>query len=107
MVISPLIPIVDDGPWALDAEAAIGYAWLAVVGGALAYSLWFRGARTLPSANVTLLGVLSPLTAAVIGWIVLGQSMTGVQCVGFGIALVGSIAGQFVTTYPPRSVALR
>ncbi|MCZ4563638.1 EamA family transporter [Rhodococcus sp. IEGM 1401] len=107
MVISPLIPIVDDGPWALDADAAIGYAWLAVVGGALAYSLWFRGARALPSANVTLLGVLSPLTAAVIGWIVLGQSMTGVQCVGFGIALVGSIAGQFVTTHPSRSVALR
>lgn len=107
MVISPLIPIVDDGPWALEAEAVVGYAWLAVVGGALAYSLWFRGARTLPSANVTLLGVLSPLTAAVIGWIVLGQSMTGVQCVGFGIALVGSIAGQFVATHPPRSVALR
>lgn len=97
IVICPLIPIVDDGPWAIDVQAAIGYAWLAVVGGAVAYSLWFRGARNLPAANVALLGVLSPLTAAVLGWIVLGQNMSGLQCVGFGIALVGSIAGQLVT----------
>ncbi|WP_052683813.1 EamA family transporter [Rhodococcus sp. B7740] len=96
MVILPLIPIVDDGPWAIDAEAVLGYAWLAVIGGAMAYALWFRGARTLPSANVSLLGILSPLTAAVLGWIVLGQNMTGLQCAGFGIALFASTAGQFV-----------
>ncbi len=96
MVIIPLIPIVDDGPWAIDAEAVLGYAWLAVIGGAMAYALWFRGARTLPSANVSLLGILSPLTAAVLGWIVLGQNMTGLQCAGFGIALIASTAGQFV-----------
>ncbi|MDI9894284.1 EamA family transporter [Rhodococcus sp. IEGM 1381] len=102
IVITPLIPIVDDGPWAIDIKAVVGYAWLALVGGALAYSLWFRGARALPTTNVTLLGVLSPVTAAVIGWVVLGQNMTGIQCIGFGIALIGSIAGQFVTTRPPR-----
>ncbi|OZC83714.1 EamA family transporter [Rhodococcus sp. 06-412-2C] len=105
IVISPLIPIVDDGPWAIDTEAAIGYTWLAVIGGALAYSLWFRGARALPTANVTLLGVLSPLTAAVVGWIVLGQNMTGLQCLGFGIALIGSIAGQFVRRGPEADSA--
>lgn len=103
IAITPLIPIVDNGPWAIDTEAVVGYAWLSVIGGALAYSLWFRGARALPTAKVTLLGVLSPLTAAAIGWVVLGQSMTGMQCIGFGIALVGSIAGQFVRTRPPRS----
>ncbi|QII08046.1 EamA family transporter [Rhodococcoides fascians A25f] len=105
IVISPLIPIVDDGPWAIDTEAVVGYAWLAVIGGALAYSLWFRGARALPPANVTLLGVLSPLTAAVVGWIALGQNMTGLQCLGFGIALIGSIAGQFVRHGPEADSA--
>ncbi|CCQ13602.1 putative integral membrane protein [Rhodococcus sp. AW25M09] len=98
IVIGPLIPIVDDGPWAIDGKAVVGYTWLAVVGGAVAYSLWFRGARHLPSTNIALLGVLSPLTAAVLGWIVLGQDMTGLQCTGFGIALIGSIAGQLVAT---------
>ncbi|OZC67746.1 EamA family transporter [Rhodococcus sp. 06-470-2] len=96
MVIFPLIPIVDDGPWAIDAEAVLGYAWLSVIGGAMAYALWFRGARALPSASISLLGVLSPLTAAALGWIVLGQNMTALQCAGFGVALIGSTAGQFM-----------
>ncbi|WP_415975980.1 EamA family transporter [Rhodococcus sp. 077-4] len=95
IVIAPLIPIVDDGPWAIDAQAALGYVWLSVIGGAVAYALWFRGARSLPATNISLLGILSPLTAAALGWIALGQNMTGVQCAGFGIALLGSIAGQW------------
>ncbi|OZD01733.1 EamA family transporter [Rhodococcus sp. 06-235-1A] len=103
VVILPLIPIVDDGPLSIDAQAVIGYAWLSMIGGAMAYALWFRGARTLPSASISLLGILSPLTAAALGWIVLGQNMTGLQCAGFGIALIGSIAGQFATARPPRS----
>ncbi|MBY4127400.1 EamA family transporter [Rhodococcus fascians] len=107
IVISPLIPIVDDGPWAIDAEAIVGYTWLAVVGGALAYSLWFRGARALPTAKVTLLGVLSPVTAAAIGWVALGQNMTGIQCIGFGIALIGSIAGQFQRGPDPDSAGTK
>lgn len=102
LVICPLIPIVDDGAWTIDAQAVIGYAWLAVMGGAVAYSLWFRGARNLPTTNIALLGVLSPLTAAVLGWIILGQNMTGLQRLGFGVALLGSIAGQFVKTPSPR-----
>ncbi|MEK8073533.1 EamA family transporter [Rhodococcoides navarretei] len=102
MVICPLIPIVDDGPWAIDAKAALGYTWLSVIGGAMAYALWFRGARALPSASISLLGILSPLTAAAVGWIVLGQNMTALQCAGFVVALIGSIAGQFIPTRPPR-----
>ncbi|MBT1664906.1 EamA family transporter [Curtobacterium flaccumfaciens] len=65
-----------------------------LVGGALAYSLWFRGARALPSARIALLGVISPLTAAVLGWVVLGQALSPLQIVGFVVALLGSLGGQ-------------
>lgn len=97
-VITPLIPLLDHGPWQPTPAAWAGYAWLTLAGGAVAYTLWFRGARALPSASVALLGVLSPVTAALLGWIVLGQTLTGLQLLGFAIALTGSTAGQLAPT---------
>lgn len=92
--IAPLIPFVDHGTWHLTVASGLGYAWLSVVGGAVAYSLWLRGARTLPATNVALLALLSPLTAAALGWIALSQALSPLQCVGFAVALAGSLAGQ-------------
>lgn len=92
--IAPLVPFVDHGAWHLNAASALGYAWLSVVGGAVAYSLWFRGARALPATNVALLAMLSPLTAAALGWIVLSQALSPFQCAGFAVALTGALAGQ-------------
>ena len=43
---------------------------------------------------MALLGVLSPLTAAVLGWLVLNQTLTTLQCLGFVLALAGSLIGQ-------------
>lgn len=101
--IIPLIPIFDRGPWELTVGGLAGYAWLTFIGGALAYSLWFQGARTLAPSGIALLGVLSPVTAAVLGWVVLGQALTLVQIVGFVVALGGSLGGQLTPAYRPRT----
>lgn len=101
--IIPLIPVFDRGPWEPTAGGLAGYAWLTFIGGALAYSLWFQGARTLAPSGIALLGVLSPVTAAVLGWVVLGQALTLVQIVGFVVALGGSLGGQLTPAYRPRT----
>jgi probable blue pigment (indigoidine) exporter len=101
--IIPLIPVFDRGPWQPTAGGLAGYAWLTFIGGALAYSLWFRGARTLAPSGIALLGVLSPATAAVLGWVVLGQALTLVQIIGFVVALGGSLGGQLTPAYRPRT----
>ncbi|MEV4504554.1 EamA family transporter [Streptomyces klenkii] len=67
-----------------------GYAYLAVIGSALAYALWFRGIRLLSPTDVTFLGLLSPLVATVLGWLALGQELTVAQ--GFGaVVVLGSL----------------
>lgn len=101
--IIPLIPVFDRGPWEPTVGGLAGYAWLTFIGGALAYSLWFQGARTLAPSGIALLGVLSPVTAAVLGWVVLGQALTLVQIVGFVVALGGSLGGQLTPAYRPRT----
>ena len=64
------------------------------VGGLLAYVLWFRAITTLPVTSVSMLGLLSPMSAALLGVIVLGQTLDALQLTGFALALAAIVAGQ-------------
>ena len=67
-----------------------GLAYLAVIGGAFTYALWFRGLARLGPAVVASLGFLSPLTAVVLGWAVLDQQLNAWQLAGMAI-VIGSV----------------
>jgi probable blue pigment (indigoidine) exporter len=67
-----------------------GLAWLTLIGAALTYVLWFRGVARLESAAVSPLLFISPLTAAVLGWVFLNQTLTAIQIAGI-VFVVGSI----------------
>ncbi len=60
----------------------VGFSWLALIGGALSYVFWFRGIERVGPAQVTSFGFLSPLTAVVLGWGLLDQTLTPIQLVG-------------------------
>ncbi|SEF19957.1 probable blue pigment (indigoidine) exporter [Amycolatopsis pretoriensis] len=90
----PLTAFLEGAPPPIDGRAALGYLWLGLIGGLLTYSLWFRGVTTLPVASVALLGLLSPLVAALLGAVVLGQTLGSVQLAGFALALAALVAGQ-------------
>ncbi|MGC5040411.1 EamA family transporter [Streptomyces sp. DT190] len=96
LLIAPLAFLVEGAPPALDGRAAGGYLYLALANTAVAYWLWFRGIGRMTATQVTFLGPLSPLTAAVVGWAALGQELTAVQLVGMALALGATVAGQFV-----------
>jgi probable blue pigment (indigoidine) exporter len=68
----------------------LGLAYLGLIGAALTYILWFRGIARLGPATVSPLGFLSPLTAVMLGWWCLGQSLSPAQILGMVIVL-GSI----------------
>lgn len=101
LMVVPAALLVEGTPPVPDPPALAGYAWLTLAGTALAYALWFRGAARLPVTQVSLLGALSPLTAAALGWAVLGQALTGWQLVGFAVAVGATVAGQ-LPARPPR-----
>ncbi|WP_051231325.1 EamA family transporter [Kaistia adipata] len=67
-----------------------GLAYLGLIGAALTYILWFRGIAKLGPAVVSPLGFLSPLTAVLLGWWWLGQTLSPAQILGMVIVL-GSI----------------
>ncbi|CAM5442678.1 ABC transporter permease [Streptomyces avidinii] len=94
LMIIPVAALVEGAPPALDGRAFLGYGYMMLINTGLAYWLWFRGIGHLSATSVTLLGPLSPLTAAVIGWAALGQALTPVQLLGMAVALGATLAGQ-------------
>jgi probable blue pigment (indigoidine) exporter len=68
----------------------LGLAYLGLIGAALTYILWFRGIAKLGPATVSPLGFLSPLTAVVLGWWWLDQTLSPAQILGMAVVL-GSI----------------
>lgn len=94
LVITPVAVAVEGPPPVPDGPALLGYVWLALVSTALAYALWFRGAARLPVTRVSLLGALSPLTAALLGWLVLDQALSPIQLAGFAVAVTAMVVSQ-------------
>ncbi len=91
----PVTFLFEGPPPAIDGTAALGYLWLGLVGGLAAYVLWFRGITTLPVTSVALLGLLSPMVAALLGVVLLGQTLGPIQLLGFALSLAAIAAGQF------------
>ncbi|MBT2676383.1 EamA family transporter [Streptomyces sp. ISL-14] len=94
LLIAPLALLVEGAPPALDGRAVGGYVYLALANTAVAYWLWFRGIGRLSATQVTFLGPLSPLTAAVVGWAALGQALSPLQLAGMALAFGATVVGQ-------------
>lgn len=86
--------------WALPempvftAANILGLAYMSLIGGALTYILWFRGLARIEPSQVSLLGVLSPLSAVILGWLLLGETLTPQQMLGALLALFSLWLGQ-------------
>lgn len=68
--------------------------WLLLVFYALAASvgtvwLWMTGAKYLPASQGGIFTVMLPISAALVGVLALGETMTGLQLLAFAIALFG------------------
>ena len=102
----PLTVWMEGAPPALSGRNVAGFAYLSLVGTALAFVLWFNGIRRLPAAAPPLLGLAAPVTGAVLGWVVLGQALSPVQLTGFVVTLAAIAYGATLrTARPPRALA--
>lgn len=97
----PLTLILEGLPADIGGTALVGYVWLGLIGGLLAYTLWFSGIGRLPVAAVALLGLLSPLVAAILGALLLGETFSPLQLVGFALAVAAIAAGQLTSSRTP------
>ena len=106
LMLAPVAWAVDPALPTLTATHIGGYLYLSLAGALLAYALWFRGIARLPSVAVSSLGLLSPVTAVLLGWLLLGQAMTGVALVGMCVVLGSILAVQWAMSRPTSRATL-
>lgn len=100
LVLVPVAYLVEGPPPAFTGANLAGYTYLTIIGSALAYALWFRGLRNLSPTDVTFLGLLSPVMATLLGWLVLDQRLTTPQVIGGLIVLAALTSAQLKRRLP-------
>lgn len=86
--------VVEGLPPRLTVENGVGFLYLGVIGTALAYALWFRGIERLPASAISFLGLMSPVSASVLGYVALGQAYTAWQVAGVALVISAVLLGQ-------------
>ena len=85
-----------DLPGALPGRAPLWLmvAWIILLGSVVPFLLVLLAVRRLGPARVGLIGMLEPVGAGIIAWVLLGEFLTTVQIVGAVIVLVGIVLAE-------------
>lgn len=71
-----------------------GYAYLAVLGTLIPYLLWFKAMRSLEPVLISIFLLLSPLSALILGYVFLDQTLTLWQLAGALVVFAGIALSQ-------------
>lgn len=94
LMLLPAALLLDPPLPPLQAPQLLGYGYLSLFGALFSYGLWFRGLARLSPVAVSALGLLSPVTAVVLGWGLLGQRLHGGALAGLALVLAGVLGVQ-------------
>jgi probable blue pigment (indigoidine) exporter len=94
LTLLPITLIIEGLPDHLTARNVGGLIYLVLISGIVAYAVWFWGLERLSASAVTFLTLLNPVTAALLGWVVLDQRLNAWQILGALLILVSVVLGQ-------------
>lgn len=106
LILLPVALLVEGLPPVPTPLNGLGLAYLVLIGTALAYWFWVRGITTLGS-SVAFLGLLSPTVATILGAVLLGQWLGGIQLLGIAVILGSTVAGMLLSHRPAAAVTPR
>lgn len=81
-----------DLSWIATGRGALMVLWLGVVATGVSYVLFQRGLAGLPSSTVATLSLAEPVTATLLGVLVLREELTPLTAVGIAVVLLGLAA---------------
>ena len=110
VVMAPIALLIE-APWqAQPGLAAMGAVLgLGVLGATLAYWIYFRILRTAGSTNLMLVTFLIPVSAVLLGALILGERLAWTSFAGMGLIFAGlaAVDGRVVTLVRPRRAVER
>ncbi|WP_328876426.1 DMT family transporter [Streptomyces sp. NBC_00287] len=90
----PVAAAVEGPPPAFSTPSLLAFGYVSLVATALAFAVWFAGLQHLPAGTVGLLGLLNPLTGALLGTAFAKEVLTVHQLCGLFLVLAGVVLGQ-------------
>ena len=63
--------------------------WIIIIGTVIPYLLTVTGIRELSAGTSSVIGMIEPIFAGVIAWIILNEALSGIQLVGCAVVLLG------------------
>ncbi|MGR2769304.1 EamA family transporter [Photobacterium ganghwense] len=78
----PLTLLLEGLPSSLSVNNVLGYSYLALIGAVFSYMIWFRGIEKLPTVTTSFIGFLSPVSACLLGFFILGETLSQYQLLG-------------------------
>ena len=63
--------------------------WIIVIGTVIPYLLTVTGIRELSAGTSSVIGMIEPIFAGVIAWIILNEALNGIQLIGCAVVLFG------------------
>jgi drug/metabolite transporter (DMT)-like permease len=63
--------------------------WIIIIGTVIPYLLTVTGIRELSAGTSSVIGMIEPIFAGVIAWIILNEALSGIQLVGCAVVLFG------------------
>jgi len=94
LVLVPIALMTEALPETINLTNILGVVYLSLVGTLLAYVLWFRGIVLLPAISVSFLSLISPLAAAILGYVILSEGFSLMQVFGALVIITAVIMAQ-------------
>jgi DME family drug/metabolite transporter len=88
LILAPLL-LTTDLSWLSESRGLLVVLHLGLVATALSYTLFARGLSTVLAATAVTLSLAEPLTAGILGVVVVGEELTTLAIIGIGLLFVG------------------
>jgi probable blue pigment (indigoidine) exporter len=95
LLLLPFLPLSSTDWSSITGLNVLGLLYLGLIGAAFTYIIWLRGIQRIQPSAVSVLGLLSPLSATALGWLILNETLTLFQGIGMVVVLASVLAGQF------------
>lgn len=92
-VLLPVAFAVEGAPPPVDVTSAAAFAYISVIGTAIAFAAWFGALQRLSAGTVGLVGLLNPVTGVAMGTMLAGESLSGRQLGGIAMVVTGIALG--------------
>ncbi|AGF71185.1 EamA family transporter [Corynebacterium halotolerans] len=99
----PFLLFIEGLPGQLSTTNLLGFVYMFTLNGAVAYGLWFRGISLLDAVSVAMLGILSPVTATLIGVFLNGEVLSPLQWAGGAAVLAALVLANLAALQPRRA----